>query len=275
MRASCLPNRRTLQVWGLLLAATLCVLLVAGCLGPKLGAACTVAECLAVSFAVGLVVRDTVVFDDQFRRAQAFTTTPGPNGWTIKDTSSAGTPTYLCSADGAVLTLAANSEAEIVTLYQNDVLIWLANKLQHVEFVLKVSGIDSVTTLVAGLASAQNDTADSVAANAWFRMEGSASTSALVVETDDGTTDLDDKATGTTLAAVEKTLRIDFTNGLSDVRFFVDGERVAASTTFDLSALSSSQGLQPFVQLQKASGTGTPAVTIRRIKAQYAVAMGA
>jgi len=213
-----------------------------------------------------------------FNRAQAFTTTPGENGWTIKDTSAAGAPTYLCvTEDGgaAKLTLAATSEAEIVTLYTNDVLTFDVRKLKRVEYIALVAGIDSVTTLVFGVGSAQNDTADSVATNAWFRMEGSVSTTAVVVETDDATNDNNDVATGSTLAATYKQFVIDFESGISDVRFFIDGERVAASTTFDMSALTAGLNVQPFVQLQKASGTGVPSITIAKCQIDYNYAYGA
>lgn len=224
------------------------------------------------------VVRKTCVFEDLFNRAQALTTTPGMNGWTVKDTSSAGTPTYLVATGdggGMVLTLEATSEAQVVTMYHNDVLCFDVRTIQRVDMILKVSGIDSVTTLVAGVASAQNDTADSVATNAWFRMQGSASTSAVVAETDDATVDNDDKSTGATLSSTYKLFTIDFSNGLSDVRFFIDGERVAAATTFDMSALAAGLNVQPFVQIQKASGTGTPAVTIKKFRIQYTEAAGA
>lgn len=224
------------------------------------------------------VSRGVITKVENFDRAQAFTTTPGEGGWTIKDTSSAGTPTYLCiTEDGgaAKLTLAATNEEEIVTLYTNDVLpIDLAN-LQRVEYIAKVSGIDSVTTLVFGVADAQNDTEDSVTTNAWFRMQGSASTSNVVVETDDGTTDNDDKATGATLSSTYKKFVIDFTNGLSDIRFFIDGERVASGTTFSMSSVTAGQNVQPFVQLHKASGTGTPAITIAQVTTVQRYAYGA
>ncbi len=207
---------------------------------------------------------------DRFMRAQTLTTTPtGEFGWTVKDTSSAGAPTYLCvSKEGLVLTLEATSEAQIVTAYQNDVLPFLLNKLKRVSFTMKVAGINSVTTLVAGVASAQNDTADSVATNAWFRMQGSASTSALLVETDDAVTDNDDKATGKTLAAVLKKCTIDFSAGLSKVNFTVDGDPVG--TTYDMSGAAATDAVQLFVQLQKASGTGVPSVTIREVEVEYA-----
>lgn len=225
-----------------------------------------------------MISRGVSTFVDNFNRAQAYTATPGMNGWTIKDTSSGGTPTYLnITEDGgaAKLTLVSTSEAEIVTLYQNDVLIYDVRQLKNIWWIAKVAGIDAVTTLTMGVGSAQSDTDDSVATNAWFRMEGSVSTTALVVETDDATTDNDDKATGTTLGSTYKKMLVDFTNGLTDVRFFVDGARVAAATTFDMSALAAGLNVQPWVQIQKASGTGVPSVTLAQFGCQYEWAYGA
>jgi hypothetical protein len=232
-----------------------------------------------------MVNREVVDFLDYFNRPQALTTTPGQNGWTVKDTSSAGTPTYLvASGDGGgmKLTLASTSEAEVVTMYHNDVLNFDLAQIEFVEIIAKVGGIDAVTTLTMGVGSAQSDTDDSVATNAWFRIEGSGSTSNLLVETDDAVTDNDDKATGTTLSSTYKTLRIDFTYGLSDVRFTVDGERVAlgnGSSThdgrFSMAGLTAGLNVQPFVQLQKASGTGVPTVTIKKFHIKYREANGA
>jgi len=220
-----------------------------------------------------MITRETRTWCDNFDRAQVYSTTPGHNGWTIADTSSSGTPTYLNGNDGAVLTLANTSEAEIVTLFQNDVLPFKLRDLQSVEIIAKVAGIDAVTTLVMGLGSAQDDTSDDVTNNAWFRMEGSASTSALVVESDDGTNDNNDVATGKSLASTFVKMVIDFEAGLSNVKFYIDGDRVASSTTFDLSN-AASNSVQPFVQLQKASGTGTPAVTIAKFEIVHNASYG-
>lgn len=225
-----------------------------------------------------MVNREVLVFVDYFNRAQALTTTPGHNGWTVKDTSSAGTPTYLvATADGGgmVLTLEATSEAQIVTMYHNDVLCFDWRKIQNVEIIASVAGIDSVTTLVFGMAGAQNDTADTVATNAWFRIQGSVDLDNVLCETDDAVTDNDDKATGKTLAAVLKTFVIDFTKGITDIRFYIDGEPVATGTTFSMNGLTAGLNAQPFVQLQKASGTGTPSVTIKKFRIQYTEASGA
>lgn len=222
-------------------------------------------------------VRRVRTFRDRFDRAQALSTTPGQNGWTVKDTSASGTPTYLAVNErggGMKLTLAATSEAEIVTMYQNDVLFLDPRDLHWIEWTLKVAGIDAVTTLVFGLASAQNDTADSVAANAWFRLEGSASLTAILAESDDGTTDNDDKATGKSFGSDYLNFRIDFSSfGIGDLRFFIDGQRVADGVLFPLTAYAGSF-LQPFVQLQKASGTGVPSVTIAEYAHQYSYTLG-
>lgn len=215
------------------------------------------------------VQREAIERVDRFDRAQALTATPGHNGWTVADTSAAGTPTFLTTTDGMVLTLEATSEAQIVTMYQNDILYLPSARLKSVEFDVEVAGIEAVTTLVFGVASERNDTDDTVAEHAWFRMEGSVSTANVVVETDDGTNDNNDVATGKTLAATKFRFRIDFSRGLSDVRFYIDGDRVAAGTTFDMSSIGATQGLQPLVQLQKASGTGTPSVTISRYKEHF------
>ena len=225
-----------------------------------------------------MISRGTREFTDFFDRAQAFTTTPGQNGWTAADTSSAGTPTYLCiTEDGgaAKLTCTSTSEAQIVTLYHNDVLAFDVRKIKMMEFIALVAGIDSVTTLTMGLGSARNDTDDSVATNAWFRMQGSVSTTAVLAETDDATTDNDDKATGASLAAVYKKFVISFESGITDVRFFIDGERVAQATTFDMSALTAGLNVQPIFQIQKASGTGVPSVTIAMVNIVYNYAYGA
>jgi hypothetical protein len=220
----------------------------------------------------------TTTWIDNFDRAQIFSTTPGHNGWTIKDTSSAGTPTYLCATEdggSAVLTIANNTEAEVLTLYQNDVLPFDLRMISHVWWVAKVAAIQAESTLVLGVANAQNDTADTVGVSAWFRMEGGDSTTALVVETDDVTNNNDDKATGVTLAAVYKKLLIDFTQGLNNVRFFVDGARVAAGTTFDMSDVATGQNVQPFVQSQKSSAAGQPVVTIAQFGITYKWTYGA
>jgi hypothetical protein len=69
--------------------------------------------------------------------------------------------------------LTSTSESQLAVLYHNDVLAFDVRTLKYIEFVALVAGVDSVTTIVFGLASAHNATLDSIATNAWFRMQGS------------------------------------------------------------------------------------------------------
>jgi hypothetical protein len=122
------------------------------------------------------------------------------------------------------------------------------------------------TELVFGLGSARNDTTDSVTANAWFKMVGATSTTLVVVETDDGTRDNDDVATGVTLGTSFKKFYIDFAGGKSNVKFFIDGVRVAPATVFNMGQFSAS--LQPFFQIQKAANTNVDAITIDYVRCE-------
>lgn len=210
-------------------------------------------------------IQDFISFHEDFLGPQTLTASPANSDrWDIADTSSAGTPTYTVGGIGGEATLAFDSQSEIqnVCLYQSDVLNWDIDKLLRVEFRVKtVASLDSATSLAFGLASARNDAIDSIAAHASFRLIGSNS---VVVESDDGVTDLDDKSTGTSLVATYKRFVIDFSGGTSNVKFYIDGVRVAGSTTFDMSGYTA--GLQPYVQIQKTADTNTDSVVIDYIK---------
>lgn len=207
-------------------------------------------------------IQDFAKFEDDFFGADTFSTAGQGSPWAIADTSSGGTPTYATvspSATGEVaLTLAATNEVENVCLSFGDKLCFDIDNIQRAEFRVKISAITSSAVSVAwGLASARNDAIDSIANHASFRLIGS---TAIVVESDDGTTDKDDIATGATQSTTYKKYVIDFTGGKSNVKFYIDGARVAASTTFDMSAATSS--LQPYIQIQKTAATDADAVTI-------------
>jgi len=210
-------------------------------------------------------VQDFVEFFEDFLGPMTLTASPtNSDRWDIADTSSAGTPTYTVGGINGEATLAFDNTSEVqnVCLFQSDVLNWDIDLLQRIEMRVKtVASLDSATSIAWGLASARNDAIDSIAAHASFRVIGS---NAVVVETDDGTTDLDDKATGVSLVATYQKFVIDFTGGTEDVKFYINGVRVAASTTFDMSAYTA--GLQPYVQLQKTADTNTDSVITDYIK---------
>lgn len=209
-------------------------------------------------------IQDFQEWCDDFNGAVAtFPTSADPaTPWLVDDTSSAGTPTYTKGTSEAALTLASNSEVENVCLHFGDALDFDIDDLINIEFRAKVTAsLDSATTVVMGMGSARNDDPDSIAEAALFKLAGSNS---IVVESDDGTNNNDDVSSGASLNATYKKFVISFAGGKSDVRFYVDGERVAASTTFNMSNYSS--GLQPIFQIQKTADTNTDSLTLDYVK---------
>jgi len=214
-------------------------------------------------------IQDFAIFEDDFFGGQTYATTVGEGYWKITDTHTNGTPTFAVVTPSATgefaLTMDSTSEVQNVCIDFGDKLCFDIDNLRRVEMRVKVSGaMTSGSTLAFGMQSARNNDTDATANNAQFKMVGATSTTLVVVETDDGTTDLDDKATGVTLATTYKKFVIDFAGGKSDVKFYIDGVRVAASTTFTMAAATGS--LQPFCQIQKTSSANVNGVTIDYVK---------
>lgn len=211
-------------------------------------------------------IQDFQSYEDDFHGTSAtFPTSADPaTPWLVVDTSAAGTPTYTRGTNVATLTLAATSEVENVCLAHGDALAFDIDDLLNIEMRVRLGvTMTTGTELVFGVGSARNDTTDSVAANAWFKMVGANSTTLVYVESDDGVRDNDDISTGATLGTTFKKFFIDFSNK-RDVKFYIDGVRVAAATTFDMSGYSS--GLQPIVQIQKAANTNVNSVILDYVK---------
>tara|TARA_R110000803_G_scaffold34016_4_gene74446 strand:+ start:349 stop:1038 length:690 start_codon:yes stop_codon:yes gene_type:complete len=221
-------------------------------------------------------MQDFWEFKDDFFGAGTLLAAPlGGDLWDITDTSAAGTPTYVYvdgSAHGEVaLDFDTQAEAQNVCLSNKNVLQFDIDTIQGAEFRVKMNqaAVNATTMLAFGLTGDRNDAIDSIAQNALFRVIGSGSTTAVVVETDDGTNDNDDVATGQTLINAYKTFRIDFSQGTSDVRFMMDDgngtlKRVGAATTFDMSNYTGS--LQVLCQIQKTSDANADGVTLDYVK---------
>lgn len=182
----------------------------------------------------------------------------GSDQWDVADTSASGTPTYTVGGINGELTVAFDSANEVqnVCIFKSDVLNFDIDLIQKVRYRVKVGGsLNAASSLAFGLCSARNDTIDSLAAHASFRLIGS---NAILCESDDGVIDRDDVATGLSLSTTYRTFEIDFTGGKQDVKFYCDGQRLASGTVFDMSNYSS--GLQPYIQLQKTASTNTDSV---------------
>jgi hypothetical protein len=188
--------------------------------------------------------------------------------WAEKDTSAAGTPTLaiVADADDGVyqLTLAATDEAEIVTLYWNDELNIDTDRGPVLYSRVYVETLPSAAAeiMVWGLASAQNDTEDSVANHAWFRLEADGD---LLIESDDGTTDDDDNDTAVDFAADTYYETLVDCRTPTDCDFYYrtalggDWTELLSTTAFSIGA---DAAVQPFAQVSKDSGTGQPSLKL-------------
>jgi hypothetical protein len=193
----------------------------------------------------------------------------GAGGPFVKaDTSSAGAPTVGGLLGGGIrMLLAADVEVENLCVFMGNVLPFDIDEIVSFEIIAKtVASLDSATSIAFGLCSARNDAIDSLAAHASFRCIGNNN---VVVETDDGTNDNDDIATGLTLKDTWKRFRMDFASRnttieppsvskgrKSNVEFYGANDygssrRVASGTRFDMSNYSG--GLQIYAQIQKTS----------------------
>lgn len=192
------------------------------------------------------------------------------NPFTVKDLSPLGAVT-VAFVDGSnrgelALTMAADNEVQNISLYQNDVLQFDIDKLTQIKFRIKTNGatMTSGSELAFGVTSERADAIDSIAEAALFRIIGATSTTLVVVESDDGTNNNDDVATSKTLINAYKDFIISFAVGTNDVRFFIDGEPVAESTTFDMSNYTGK--LQIFCQIFKAANTNANGIVLDYIE---------
>lgn len=163
------------------------------------------------------------------------------------------------------LGLDADSNAEDAVLYWNNIRgvpvdAGCVFECRARASVLPTTGV----ACVFGMAGDHNLDKDTVAENAWFRLQASG---ALLCETDDTTNDNDDVSAGMTLVATDwHVYKIDFTN-IADVRFYVDNAQVGSATTFDMSNLTSAEALmQPYFSLDKASGTGVGTLLVDYVR---------
>lgn len=210
-------------------------------------------------------------WEDNFFGHRIYHATAASNvghNWLITDTSSAGAPTHVpvdgSSSGEVAIDFDSQSEVQNVCLSFANTLQFDIDKIRFAQFRVKMNQatVDSATSFAFGLTGDRNDAIDTIAQAALFRVVGGDSTTNVVLETDDGTNNNDDIASGTTLINAYKVFEINFVLGTADVRFLIDGQPAGAATTFDMSNYTGS--LQPFFQIQKTADTNVDGFTIDR-----------
>lgn len=160
------------------------------------------------------------------------------------------------SSQGKGLGLSVTADEDYAYVHFGDNLAFDIDDLQKLEILFQISGWDDGTTAILGMGSAFNATTDSIAAQAMFKI---LPTRALVLETDDGTTDIDDHATG--IVVPEDTwcrAQFDFATGIQTVS--PPGVSKGGKGSIQALFSSTSDGrmihLQPTVHLDMSAYTG-------------------
>lgn len=194
-----------------------------------------------------------------------------------------GTPGAIVHSGGALkIPLAATEEAECNCAYFGDDLCFDLDDIKSLRIVAKITDIedDEVVEAIFGLASERNDNPDTIAEGIFWRVKAG---NVVVLESDDGTTNKDDVATGQTLTDEYKEFVLDFSAGVLPRSPLEGGSvggkchvlasmsndsgqlrPVARSTVFDLGEYDG--GLQLIAQIYKSSATDTGTLYIKSIE---------
>lgn len=202
-----------------------------------------------------------------------------------------GTPTALALSNGAVaLGLEATNEAEAHALLSGET--FRIADLAYLRIVAACSAnLGANSGIAFGLCETRNNAPDSINEGVWFRVMDD---NTVRAESDDGTTDVDDKLTNLSLGLTLKQFVFDFRSGMwrRDIRSGGNqGGTKAIQLSMDNAAgnlapvcrgdqftLAAASGpLQVFAQIVKASSTDTGILYLKEIelgvkRQSYAVA---
>jgi len=205
-----------------------------------------------------------VFFEDDFRG------TGLNDAWNTVETAGASVtlPTQIPGGGGlARMALTAVGQLQDAVIYFGDMLQLDPSEQLLLECrasfsVAPTSGSHALIGMGSNHFAAGNK--GSMTHNMWFRLSGDL---ALLIETDDNVTNNDQVATTETLVLDQfYTFQIDLEHR-EDVRFLLDGKRLLPQTTFDMSGLSSSTLLQPYIAIYKTSGTNAGTLDVDYFKA--------
>ena len=179
----------------------------------------------------------------------------------------AAPPTVAGVADAAnghiQCALTADSQKQDAALYMGDYRNF--SLLQGCVFEARVK-VSVLPTLLAetiiGLVGDWADGPDAITHSAFFTHDGSGE---AICEVDDAATDQSATSGVTVLATEWHTYRIEFVS-LTDIRFYIDGNRVAGGTTFAYAAVGADAVLQPYIGLYKASGAGVGTLLVDYVR---------
>ncbi|HUV84726.1 MAG TPA: hypothetical protein VMV86_03405 [Methanosarcinales archaeon] len=159
-------------------------------------------------------------------------------------------------------TLAATSEAESAYLYTNDNLQFSVTQGLIFETKLIISVLPTAVAEVQFGVGCVYGVPDAMAYSVWFTADGSGE---IFCEKDDAATDQSVTSGVTVVNTVGHYYKIDMSD-VTNIKFYIDGVRVAAATTFGFVATGANALVQPFLGGYKASGAGLGTLAIDYVK---------
>ena len=202
-----------------------------------------------------------ILFEDDF--LGAYTVIPAATAeesgcdWSKLLNITLGTPTVAIVGDAAngvcQVDLEATNEVMGIVLYMSDDRRFIITQGMVFETRIKVSVLPTgIAEAVWGLAGDNVAIMDNIVYSVWFSADGSGE---IFCEKDDNGTD-QGVTSGVTVTNTQwKVYRIDFRD-VTDIKFFINGVRVASGTTFPYVATGANATLQPFFGLYK-GGAGS------------------
>ena len=215
-------------------------------------------------------IMSTDFFYDDFLGADLALPLNGAGGaesgypWTSKIVGAAP-PTALISADETnghvTCSLTADDQKQDAAMYMDDNLQFSIAQGAIFETRVRMTVLPTTLSVASfGLWGAWGD------GGSTYRVGFEIPAGGLVAcESDDNATDTSASSGVTVTAAQTKIYRIDCTTQ-SNIKFYIDGVRVAGSTTFANAASTANSKCQPHLGLYKASGVGPGAMKIDYVK---------
>ena len=177
----------------------------------------------------------------------------------------AAPPTVAKTGDGVngliACSLTADSQKQDAALHMNDELMCSIAQGAIMETRLSLTTLPTLLSVASfGLWGAWADGGS--AYRVGFEVPAAG---AVTCESDDAATDTSALAGVTMVAGTYYTFRIDCTTQ-SDIKFYINGARVAGSTTFANAASAANSKAQPHFGLYKASGAGLGVMSVDYVK---------
>lgn len=185
--------------------------------------------------------------------------------WSKKIVQTGGTPTVAKTADGVngliACALDSTSEKQDAALHMNDELMFSIAQGAIFEARLALTTLPTLNGVASfGLWGAWGDGGSA------YRVGFEVPAGGLCAcESDDNATDTSASSGQTLVAGTYYIFRIDCTTQ-TNIKFFIDGVRVASGTTFNNAASAANSKCQPHVGMYKASGAGLGVISCDYVK---------